>query len=407
LALPAALSGQGLSPEGSVAGQATVAGTWVSRVPHGGSLTEVRVVRPMLMGRGSLFGGRLRGATSLDGEGWTIPDGELTVGGWGEGFVDRRHPHTYFHELMLSGLERIGGPEGRVQVSLSAGKGFVAFGSDDPMNRVTFRYPVNHHWSQILERAVLIGGVAAGPVMVEGSLFNGDEPEEPGQWPNMERFGDSWAARLTLMPARGLEVAGSYAKVHSPEHREGAGLNDSKVHAMARWEGMAAGHPLYAMVEWARVEEGEGAFVYHTMLAEGAYEIGPARLYYQFERTERPEEERVLDTKWRTIRPHLDNSTLGTTRWTINTLGAGREFHPEGWPIHVRPFVEASFARASKVGAGVFDPAVWYKGTEFWSVSAGVTLAFGPHALDHRMGRYGVAEAADMGQVGHMGGMHE
>jgi hypothetical protein len=409
LALPAALRGQGLSPVGEVAGQATVAGTWVSRVPHGGSLGEARLVRPMVMGRGSLFGGRLRGVASLDAEGWTIPEGELTVGAWGEGYVDRRHPHTYFHELMLSAVERLGGADGGTQVSLSAGKGFVAFGSDDPMNRLTLRYPVNHHWSQILERAVIIGGIATGPVMLEGSLFNGDEPEQPDQWPNMERFGDSWAARLTLFPIGGLEVAGSYAKVHSPEHREGAGLDDHKVHAMARWEGMVAGRPLYALAEWARIESGNGVFVYHTFLTEGAYDLGPARLYYQFERTERPEEERVLDKKWRTIRPHLDNSTLGTTRWTIHTLGAGRLIRPEGWRIQLRPFVEGSFARAAKVGAGVFDPETWYGGTEFWSLSAGVTLAFGRHALTHRMGRYGVAEVPMVEHAAHeeMKGMHE
>jgi hypothetical protein len=246
-------------------------------------------------------------------------------------------------------------------------------------------------------------------VWLEGSLFNGDEPEQPDQWPNMDRFGDSWAARLTLVPAKGLEVAGSYAKVHSPEHREGAGLDDHKVHAMARWEGLAGGRPLYAMAEWARVKEGDGVFVYHTFLAEGAYDLGPTRLYYQFERTERPEEERVLDQKWRTVRPHLDNATLGTTRWTIHTLGAQRDVHPVGWGIQVRPFIEGSFARAAKVGAGVFDPETWYGGTDFWSLSGGVTLAFGRHALNHRMGRYGVAEETMVEHAGHqdMEGMHE
>ena len=48
------------------------------------------------------------------------------------------------------------------------------------------RFPVNHHWSQILERLVLTGGVLVGPVMAEASLFNGDEPEFPPQSPNME-----------------------------------------------------------------------------------------------------------------------------------------------------------------------------------------------------------------------------
>ncbi len=30
--------------------------------------------------------------------------GELSLGAFGEGFADRRHPHTYLHELMLTGI---------------------------------------------------------------------------------------------------------------------------------------------------------------------------------------------------------------------------------------------------------------------------------------------------------------
>ena len=36
----------------------------------------------------------------LNLEGLTLSRGELDLGEWGEGFVDRRHPHTYLHELM-------------------------------------------------------------------------------------------------------------------------------------------------------------------------------------------------------------------------------------------------------------------------------------------------------------------
>src|SRR2546426_6549297 len=44
--------------------------------------------------------------------------------------------------------------------------------------------------------------------------------------------------------------------------------------------------------------------------------------YYRFERTERPEDMRTLDP-FRSVRPHLDNSILGTSRWSIHTLGYG------------------------------------------------------------------------------------
>lgn len=87
---------------------------------------------------------------------------------------------------MASGVGHVGKAE-------LAGKGVAAFGSDDPSDRLTLRHPANHHRSQILERAVLTSGVLAGAVMVEVSLFNGDEPEYPQESPNVDRFGGSWS----------------------------------------------------------------------------------------------------------------------------------------------------------------------------------------------------------------------
>src|SRR4051812_7641808 len=131
------------------------------------------------MAHGGAFEDRLWLLATVNLEGWTVKNGELALGDWGEGFMDRRHPHTYVHELMLSGQQSFG----QVQASLALGKGFAAFGTDDPMVRPVFRYPVNHHLAQILERAILILGLRADRLLLEGSLFNGDEPERPNQWP--------------------------------------------------------------------------------------------------------------------------------------------------------------------------------------------------------------------------------
>jgi hypothetical protein len=194
---------------------AVIAGIHVDPAPGGGSASQLTVVEPMAMLEAGALRNHLVLHATLDFEGLTMPDGVLGIGDWGEGFNDRRHPHTYAHELMLSGEHLLGGAESPVNLSLSAGKGFVPFGSDDPMNRPALRFPVNHHWSQILERAVTIAGVKAGPVVAEGALFNGDEPERPGQWPRIGgRFGDSWSLRLTVTPLPGVDLEASRAKVH-------------------------------------------------------------------------------------------------------------------------------------------------------------------------------------------------
>lgn len=357
--------------------------THADPVPGGGSADEVRVVQPVIMFHALFAGGRIGVVGTGNFEGLTIPGGELAPGNWGEGFVDRRHPHTYVHELVVSANDLLGA--GAVRASLSAGKGFAPFGTDDPMSRPLVRYPVNHHLSQILERAVAIVALRSGPLAAEGGLFNGDEPERPGQWPRISRFGDSWSGRLTAAPVTGLEIQGSLAHVHSPEHRPGAGPDQRKANASARWEGMLGPHPAYAMAEWARTSEAGGFFVYHSLLAEGAWSAGVQRLLARVERTERPEEVRTLDP-YRTIRPHLENSTLGVTRWTILTAGWSLDLTVSRG-IRVQPLVELSYARVASLGGQGFDPLTFYGREWLWSASIGMRLGWG--AAMHRMGRYG------------------
>src|SRR5439155_20136878 len=157
----------GVSFHGSA--QAVLAVTHVDPAPLAGGLTEAKIEEDMIMGHASALGGRVALQTTLNFEGLTMPGGVLTLGAWGEGFIDRRHPHTYVHELIASwNVWRAG--SGRDWMSLIAGKGFVPFGTEDPMNRPALVFPVNHHWSQLLERAVAGAGVRTGPVAVEAAL---------------------------------------------------------------------------------------------------------------------------------------------------------------------------------------------------------------------------------------------
>jgi hypothetical protein len=380
-----------------------IAYSWADPVPGGGSLGEVRLLQPTIMAHAGALSNRLRLVATVNLEGLTIPEGELTPGAWGEGFVDRRHPHTYIHEAVISLNDALGDLDGPSRVSLSAGKGFAPFGTDDPMFRPPLRYPVNHHLAQILERLVAIAGLRIGPLTLEGGLFNGDEPERPGQWPRLARFGDSWSGRLTVEPSAGLELQGSYAGVHSPEHRPGAGPDQSKWSVSGRWVGEVKGFPVYGLAEWARTSEAEGFFVFRSFLAEGAWSAGRGRLHYRYERTERPEEERVTPSRSR--RPHLENSIVGTTRWTIHTLGYGFQTLPAGNATGVEPFVEVSHGRVRDVGGGLFDAQSFYGKTSFWSVSAGLRLDLGMRM--HRMGRYGVAQDTAVGSPREQHGNHD
>lgn len=349
-------------------------------VPGNRSLTEARIVMPVGMVHVDALGGRLRLLAAANLEKYTIPNGELAPGNWGESFADRRHPHTLAHELMLVA--------GTPHIFVGAGKGFVPFGTDDPMTRPAVRFPVNHHLSQILERAIVLAGLRAGPVMIEGAVFNGDEPVSPSSWPSWDRFGDSWAARLTVTPLTGLETQVSFAYVQSPENRPGAGPDDRKASASARFErGLWYGH-----LEWARTSSAGGAFVFHSLLGEAALTMTGHRPYVRLERTERPEEERVFGNPFRTRRPLFENSILGITRWTVVTVGDAVTVLSS--PLHGAPFVEASWIGIARTGGGVFDPTVFYGRTHGASVTIGIRLAAGMRV--HRMGRYQPAELHDM-----------
>ena len=378
-----------LAAQIAAGGQLIPTWTYADRVPGGGVLAELRVVQPVLFVSAEPFGGRLRLHAMLDGEGVTIENGQLATGDFGEGFIDKRHPHTWGHELIASAVDVVPLPL-QLHWSLTAGKGFAPFGTDDPMNRPAIIYPVNHHWSQILERAVVIGGLSRGPVTVEGGVFNGDEPENPWQWPNWDRFGDSWSVRALVHPASWLELQASRASVKSPEHRPGAGLTHEKTSVSARYQrGVSLGE-LYGLAEWSYNNEGD-VFFYHSALLEGQLQRGRHRPYLRFELTDRPEELRNVTDPFRTPRPHFENSNLGTSRWSTVTAGYGLGAGPRRWPARFEVIAEGSYLHVEKKGGGFFDPLTVWGRNDLWLASVAVRITAGSPL--HRMGRYGVAAA--------------
>jgi len=152
--------------------QAIAVATRASPAYANRALTEGYLTQPMVMGSVSAAGGRLGLEGMLDFEGITLERGELDAGIFGEGYIDRRHPHTYLHELVASAS----GSARDAAFSLALGKGFVPFGTDDPMVRPFEKYPINHHISQIVERLLATVASRQGPVLLEAARFNGDEP---------------------------------------------------------------------------------------------------------------------------------------------------------------------------------------------------------------------------------------
>jgi hypothetical protein len=361
--------------------------THAANTAGGRGLTEVYLAQVVAMGSARLFSGHLALDATLNGEGLTMQRGELSTGAFGEGFVDRRHPHTYLHELIASGI----GASGTLKYSGSAGRGFVPYGTDDPMMRPFEKYPINHHLSQILERALVIGAVRLGPSIIEASTFGGEEPTSPSSLPRPSRFGDSWSVRTTVLPVAGAELQASYASVQSPEQPGGFGLDQRKRSVSARF--VSTNGERYFLAEWARTDERDAdrdvsVFGYETALVEGAMTLGSVDLGLRLEQTDRPEEERLSDP-FRTPRPASDLSITGITRWRTATVALALPGATFG-PLRGYPYVEFErLAASSRATTDIFDPGQFYGGAPLWMASVGVRIRYG--TMHARMGRYGVA----------------
>jgi hypothetical protein len=373
-----------------VRAQAIPVATLTAPYLGGRSRTEAHLTQPVVMAHASALGGRAELAVAVNLERFTLADGEPNPGIWGEGFIDRRHPHTVLHEAVAT-FSPVGGPRAPVELSLSAGRGFVPFGTDDPMARPFVKFPANHHLAQVLERLMVQAAVRGGPLTVEGAVFDGSEPSGTADLGNPGRFGDSWALRATLAPRPGWEAAVGYADINSPEEPRGLGLDHHKLAASLRYEAQRGpADRTYALVEWARTDELNGSIHFYrlaSVLAEGAVRRRGTEVALRLERTDRPEEERI--TPFRTPFPHGDVALLGITQWSIATLAVSHGLGSLG-PVRMRPFAEGAWLspRALRTPS-VFVPRDFYGSDRIWTLALGARLELG--GAHPRMGRYGAA----------------
>ncbi len=135
---------------------------------------------------------------------------------------DRQHPHDLFMEIAAIYDHPVGND---LSVSLYLAPvgepaiGPVAFphrqsAASDPLA------PLGHHWQDAthVSFGVITAGMYTRMVKVEGSIFNGREPDEIRT--NFDYKGrrlDSYAGRLTVNPNANWSLSGSYAYLNSPE----------------------------------------------------------------------------------------------------------------------------------------------------------------------------------------------
>jgi hypothetical protein len=142
--------------------------------------------------------------------------------------VDKQHPHDLFGELAaqysLPLNEHVtwsiyGGPAGEPAL------GPVAF-----MHRASAAEiptaPLGHHLqdSTHISYGVITTGLMVGKIKIEGSAFNGREPDEHRLTFDFAPL-DSWAARVSFAPGRNWAAQYSFGRLIHPEQLEPGNIN--------------------------------------------------------------------------------------------------------------------------------------------------------------------------------------
>lgn len=138
----------------------------------------------------------------------------------GQPLVDRQHPHDLFSELSVGYTQAF---STRTDVYVNIGyPGEPALGPTAFMHRPSGMFnpdaPLGHHWQDATHIAWGVGtlGVRHGRFKLEGSLFNGREPDE--QRNNFEKFAlDSWSGRLSYNPNYNWSLQVSHGILKEPE----------------------------------------------------------------------------------------------------------------------------------------------------------------------------------------------
>jgi len=217
------------------------------------SMLMIMASRPL--GPGTLG---LRGMVSLDpamGKGGyplIFQTGETANGS--THLVDRQHPHDAFMEL--AGTYSVAFSD-RGALSFYGGlPGEPALGPPAFMHRFSGlrnpEAPITHHWldSTHISMGVATVGASYGPWKLEGSIFNGREPDQ-FRW-NIEtgRLSSS-SVRASFNPTEAWSFQLSYGRLKHPEQLEPQ-IDVDRTTASAIYQSTIAGHRWGTTLAWGR-----------------------------------------------------------------------------------------------------------------------------------------------------------
>ncbi len=206
---------------------------------------------------------------------------------------DRQHPHDLFDELSATYSRRLG--RGHSACLYVGYPGEPALGPPTFMHRAAAMdspdAPISHHWqdSTHITFGVATLGFSTGKVKLEGSAFNGREPDE-NRYDFDEPRLNSASARLSWNPNANLAMQVSHGYLKNPEV-----LHPGNVHRTTA--SLIYNKPLGADANWSSSlvwGQNKGHDKTNSYLFETNYQKGVNTIYARLERVQKSGEELVL-----------------------------------------------------------------------------------------------------------------
>ncbi|MBL8017455.1 MAG: hypothetical protein JNK43_09310, partial [Ignavibacteria bacterium] len=232
----------------------------------------------------------------------------------GKPLVNRQHPHDLFAELSAGYTHRLSKD---IDVT-----GYFGYPGEPALGPVAFMHrvsssnnpdaPLSHHWQDAshITFGVATLGLRYGIFKLEGSAFNGSEPDEE-RWGFDKMKLNSYSYRLSANPSKNFALQFSQGFIKSPEALE-PGVDVTRTTAsVIHAHNFSTLRNINTALAWGYNDKGHG-HTEHSFLLESNLQLNKLAVYGRYEFVQKDPEELSLEGFDHDTKFGINSLTLGT-----------------------------------------------------------------------------------------------